>query len=37
MSKHVREKCGKQCIFSILHSKRALLPQKLTEIDDTQT
>ena len=24
MSKRVREKCGKLCIFSILHSKRGI-------------
>ena len=34
MSKHVREKCRKLCIFSILSSKRGITP---TKIDNTQT
>ena len=29
MSKHVREKCGKLCISSILSSKRGITPTKL--------
>ena len=37
MSKHVREKCGKLCISSILSSKRDIAPTKLTQIDDTRT
>ena len=28
MSKHVREKCGKLCISSILSSKRGITPTK---------
>ena len=28
MSKHVREKCGKHCIFSILSPKRGITPTK---------
>ena len=28
MSKRVREKCGKLCIFSNLHSKRGITPKK---------
>ena len=37
MSKHVREKCWKLCIFSITSSKKELLLQNLTQIDDTKT
>ena len=37
ISKHVREKCGKLCISSILSSKGAQLPQKLTQVEDSQT
>ena len=33
MLKHVREKCGKLCIFSILSSKRRITP---TKIDNTK-
>ena len=29
MSKRVREKCGKLCIFSILSSKRGITPTKI--------
>ena len=29
MSKHVREKCGKLCISSILNSKRGITPTKI--------
>ena len=29
MSKHVREKCGKLCIFSILSSKRGITPTNI--------
>ena len=29
MSKHVREKCGKLCIFSFLSSKRGITPTKI--------
>ena len=37
MSKRVREKCRKLCIFSILHSKRGITPTKITQIDNTLT
>ena len=37
MSKHVREKCGKLSISSILSSKRGWLLQKLTQVDNTRT
>ena len=37
MFKHVREKCEKLCISSILSSKRGITPTEINAIDDTGT